>query len=158
MYNFATEAGMLQHAIQKAAAAASSLQYLVAKLYIGGPSDAMTSGSDGDELSAVPLDTCEPHTHTSEGAPRRRFSEPGQHTTVKVCVCVCDSQVAHLLREGRDDRLTVHFPANIWRVVIVAGLLLAFTCQANGTCARNTSTRLKPKLPKIRAPCPQNKA
>jgi len=156
MYNFATEAGMLQHAIQKAAAAASSLQYLVAKLYIGGPSDAMTSGSDGDELSAVPLDTCEPHTHTSEGAPRRRFSEPGQHPTVTVCVC--DSQVAHLLREGRDDRVTVHSPANIGRVVIVADLLLAFTYQAKGTCARNTSERLKPKLFKIRAPCPQNKA
>ena len=87
MYNFATEPGMLQHAIQKAAAAASSLQYRVAKLYIGGPSDAMTSGSDVDGLSVLmPLDTCEPHTHTSEGAPRRRFSEPGQHTTVTVCV------------------------------------------------------------------------
>ena len=158
MYNFATEAGMLQHAIQKAAAAASSLQYLVlvAKLYIGGPSDAMDSGSDGDALGDVPLETCEPHTHTSEGAPRRRFSEPGQHTTVTVCVC--DSQVAHLLHEGRDDRVTVHSPANLWRVVIVADLLLAFTYQAKGTCARNTSTRLKPNLPKIRAPCPQNKA
>jgi hypothetical protein len=88
MYNFATEAGMLQHAMQKAAAATSSLQYLVAKLYIGGPCDAMDSGSDGDALGDVPLETCEPHTHTSEGAPRRRFSEPGQHTTVKVCVCV----------------------------------------------------------------------
>jgi hypothetical protein len=63
MYNFATGAGMLQHAIQKAAAAASSLQYLVAKLYIGGPIDAMTSGSDVSGLSAVPLDTCEPPTH-----------------------------------------------------------------------------------------------
>ena len=156
MYNFATEPGMLQHAIQKAAAAASSLQYLVAKLYIGGPIDAMTCGSDVSGLNAVPLDTCEPPTHTSEGAPRRRFSEPGQHTTVTVCVC--DSQVAHLLQEARDDRVAVHSPANIWRVVIVADLLLAFTYQEKGTSARNTSTRLKPKLPKIRARCPQNKA
>ena len=128
---------MLQHAIQKAAAAASSLQYLVAKLYIGGPCDAMDSGSDGDALGDVHLETCEPHTHTSEGAPRRRFSEPGHQTKVKVCVCA--SQVAILFSEGREDRLTKHSPTERRRPKVSANLLLVLICQAKGTRACNTS-------------------